>query len=268
MITGSTRVFALLGDPVAHSVSPAMYNAAFQVLGLSAAYVPLRCRSEDVAPLMRALVRAGGGGNVTIPHKLTAAEASDRLTPEAAASGAVNTFWGDGDAVVGDSTDAIGLARALARLDPPPGPWLVAGTGGAARAAVLAAQRAGVALAVRSRAAARGAEFARWASEEQGVASADAAECRVIINATPLGLKTGDPHPVPLTAAPGARVALDLVYRAGETEWVRALRAQGITAADGREMLVAQGAAAFERWFPGVAAPVEVMRAAVRRALG
>lgn len=266
MITGKTRVFALLGDPVAHSVSPAMYNAAFQLLGLSAVYVPLRCRSEDVAPLMGALVRAGGGGNVTVPHKVTAAAAADRLTGDAAAAGAVNTFWGEDGVLVGDSTDAIGLTRALERLDLPSGAWLVAGTGGAARAVALAAHRAGVPLAVRSRVAARQVDFARWAAG-LGVATVEAAECRVLINATPLGMHTGDTQPLPLSAAPGARVALDLVYRAGETEWVRALRAQGLVAADGRDMLVAQGAAAFERWFPGKQAPVDAMRAAVRAAL-
>ncbi|MGH7530507.1 MAG: shikimate dehydrogenase, partial [Gemmatimonadales bacterium] len=102
-------------------------------------------------------------------------------------------------------------------------------------------------------------------------AAADVAPARpvadVVINATPLGLRPDDPLPIAPDALPETRVALDLVYAVGETRWVRALRARGMAAADGRGMLVAQGAAAFQRLFPGVPAPVEVMRAAVERAL-
>ena len=94
-----------------------------------------------------------------------------------------------------------------------------------------------------------------------------ASECRVLINATPLGLKANDPLPIPDEVAPRAEVALDLVYRVGETAWIRAVRSRVRRAADGRSMLVAQGAAAFECWFPGKRAPVEVMRAAVNAAL-
>jgi shikimate dehydrogenase len=89
----------------------------------------------------------------------------------------------------------------------------------------------------------------------------------VLVNATPLGLHARDLVPIPPGLAPEAQVALDLVYAKGETPWVRALRARGIRAADGRTMLVAQGAASFERWFPGIPAPREIMRAAVDGAL-
>ena len=92
-------------------------------------------------------------------------------------------------------------------------------------------------------------------------------DCRVLINSTPLGLKSGDPLPISLDAAPRAEVALDMVYAAGETSWVRAMRAHVRHAVDGRTMLVAQGAAAFARWFPAKQAPVEVMKAAVNAAL-
>ena len=97
--------------------------------------------------------------------------------------------------------------------------------------------------------------------------AAEPAACGVLINATPLGLGRTDPPPVPAEVAPTAEVALDLVYAAGETSWVRTLRARGLRAADGRAMLVWQGSAAFERWFPGVTAPREIMRAAVDAAL-
>jgi shikimate dehydrogenase len=92
-------------------------------------------------------------------------------------------------------------------------------------------------------------------------------EVDVAINATPLGLAGHDPLPIDVNHVPGIQKALDLVYAPGETRWVHALRERGIAAMDGREMLVQQGAAAFVRFFPNHAAPVEVMRAAVNRAL-
>jgi shikimate dehydrogenase len=266
VIDGSTRVFALLGDPVSHSLSPAMQNAAFRALGLRAVYVPLRCARSDVAPLIQALVRAGGGGNITIPHKEAAAAAVDRRVDAAEDVGASNVFWGEDGAVVGGNTDVEGLLRALEPLAPPEGPWLIAGTGGGARAAAVAAKRCGARVAVSSRSPDRAREYTRWI-EERGVGSAAAEECRVVINATPLGLRADDPLPLPPDAAPAAQVAFDMVYRTGETPWVRAMRRRRLRAADGRSMLVAQGAGALERWFPGVAAPTEIMRAAVDAAL-
>jgi shikimate dehydrogenase len=93
-------------------------------------------------------------------------------------------------------------------------------------------------------------------------------ECTLVINCTPLGLRDTDPLPVPVEEIPPGLLVLDLVYRPGGTRWVQALRARGIQASDGREVLLGQGIAAFERWFPDHRAPVEVMRAALRRALG
>ena len=266
MIDGSTRVFALLGDPVAHSLSPAMQNAAFRVLGLRAVYVALRCAPSDVAPLMHALARAGGGGNVTIPHKEAAALAVDREMDDAAVVGACNVFWSEDGAVVGGNTDVEGLLRALEPLEPPAGPWLILGTGGGARAAAVAAVRCGAPIAISSRSPDRAGAFERWIAAS-GAKCAPADECRVIVNATPLGLRADDPLPLDPAAVPAAEVAFDMVYRTGETPWVRAMRAAGRRAADGRGMLVAQGAGALQRWFPGISAPTEIMRAAVDAAL-
>lgn len=266
MIDGSTRVFALLGDPVAHSLSPTMQNAAFRALGLPAIYVALRCDAGDVPPLVRGLARSGGGGNVTIPHKEAAAAALDSVLETAREVGACNTFWARDGQVVGDNTDVIGVLAAVARLEPPPGPWLVTGTGGGARAAAVAAGQSGVGVAVRSRSPERARELERWA-EDHGLALADAGECTVVVNATPLGLRPDDPLPVTPEEVPAARVALDMVYRPGETAWVCSMRRAGRRAADGRAMLVAQGAAALECWFPGADAPEEIMRAAVDAAL-
>ncbi len=266
MIDGGTRVFALLGDPVAHSLSPAMHNAAFRALGLRAVYVALRCAPHDVAPLVQALAGAGGVGYVSIPHKEIAAQAVDRQVDDAAVVEACNVFWCEDGAMVGGNTDVEGLIRALEPLEPTPGPWLIIGTGGGARAAAIAAVRCGAAVAISSRSAERADAFARWCGD-RGLATAPADECRVVINATPLGLRADDPLPLDPGAPPRAEVAFDMVYRTGETPWVRAVRASGRRAADGRGMLVAQGAGALQRWFPGVDPPTEIMRAVVDAAL-
>jgi shikimate dehydrogenase len=266
VIDGSTRVFAILGDPVAHSLSPLMQNAAFHALGIRAAYVPIRCSATDVPGLIQALARSGGGGNVTVPHKEVAAGAVDVCLDLGRRVGACNTFWGEDGTSMGDNTDVHGLREALRELDAPEAPWLIAGTGGAARAAVLAAAHAGVAVAVTSRDQARQHAFEEWMAS-QNVPVANPAECGVAINSTPLGLKAGDPLPIGLDVAPRAEVALDMVYAAGETQWVRAMRTRVRRAGDGRTMLVAQGAAAFQRWFPRRHAPLEIMRAAVNAAL-
>ena len=265
MIDGSTRVFAILGDPVAHSLSPAMQNAAFRVLGLPAVYVALRCVPADVPGLMRALSRAGGGGNVTVPHKEVAAQAVDRRREIVDRIGACNTFWGEEGACVGDNTDVPGLLAALDDLEAPPGGWLVLGTGGGARAAVGAARERGAPVSIASRSADRRRRFEEWACG-QGLQLIEAMGCAVVLNTTPLGLTPRDSLPLS-SPPPGASVALDMVYVPGETPWIRAMRAAGLRVADGRTLLVAQGAAALEQWFPGVRAPVEVMRAAVNARL-
>jgi shikimate dehydrogenase len=261
VITGATRVFAILGDPVAHSLSPAMHNAAFRVLGLPAVYVALRCRPADVAGLIRALSHAGGGGNVTVPHKEVAAESVDRPAPTVEWLGACNTFWGDDGAIVGENTDVPGLLAALDELEVSQGPWLVIGTGGGARAVIGAARRRGVAVAVTSRSADRRRRFEDWV-RSMDVTVGEPDGCTMVVNTTPLGLERTDPLPL-ATPPKAATVALDMVYARGETPWTHAMRGAGLRAADGRTMLVAQGAEALERWFPGVRAPVEVMRAAV-----
>jgi shikimate dehydrogenase len=266
VINGPTRVFAILGDPVAHSLSPAMHTAAFRALGLPAAYVPLQCSADDLPGLMRALGRAGGGGNITVPHKEVAAYALDVRRDLVATVESCNTFWNEDGRTVGDNTDVRGLLAALHRLEPSNAPWLIAGTGGGARAAVIAARDRGASVAVTSRDRSRQEHFEAWVGS-RGVALAPASECRLLINSTPLGLRAGDPLPFEPDIAPRAEVVFDMVYARGETAWVRNMRPRVRRAADGREMLVAQGAAAFECWFPDKRAPVEVMRAAVDAAL-
>ncbi|MEP6573107.1 MAG: shikimate dehydrogenase [Gemmatimonadota bacterium] len=266
MVGASSRVFAILGSPVAHSLSPTMHNAAFRALGLDAVYIALRCDPGQVEHLIRAIGAAGGGGNVTVPHKETAVSAIDRPSDAMRRVGACNTFWGEHGATAGDNTDIEGLNVALQDLDAPATAWLVAGTGGGARAVVGAAREKGVAIAVRSRDPERRRKFEEW-TRASGVTVTAPASCEVLINTTPLGLTYTDHLPIALDEAPGACVALDMVYQRGETVWTRSMRQSGLRAADGRGLLVAQGAAAFQRWFPAESPPIDIMRAAVDDAL-
>jgi shikimate dehydrogenase len=248
-----------------------MHNAACRALGLDAVYLALRVPAATLSTVLQALAATGGAGNVTVPHKEAVERSVARKTDVCARAGACNTFWTEDGVLVGDNTDVPGVRAALAGLGMDGGRWLVIGTGGSARAVAVAAADAGAALWVRSRHPDRAREFAAWA--QQLGAPAEVAhgpvEVDAAINATPLGLGERDPLPIDPKDLRGVRMALDLVYARGETRWVRALRerSKGVTACDGREVLVRQGAAAFCRFFPGAAAPVEVMRAAVERAL-
>ncbi|HLZ46127.1 MAG TPA: shikimate dehydrogenase [Gemmatimonadales bacterium] len=271
-IGAKTRLFAVIGDPVAHSLSPAMHNAAFRALGLDAVYVALRVPATALPAFLAAQAAIGGAGNVTVPHKEAVEGSVARKTDVCKRVGACNTYWTEDGGLVGDNTDVPGVIAALEQLGAGTHKrerWMLVGTGGSARAVAVAAADRGAELYVRSRDSARARTFAQWADSIGADASVAAGpvEVDIAINATPLGLAGHDPLPIDLNHIPGAQRALDLVYAAGETRWVHALRERGIKAADGREMLVQQGAAALERFFPGTTAPKEVMRAAVQRAL-
>jgi len=270
-ISAKTRLFMVIGDPVAHSLSPAMHNAAFRALGLDAVYVALRVPADSLRQVLAMQAATHGGGNVTVPHKEAVERSITRKTDVCKRVGACNTFWTEDGSLMGDNTDVAGIKAALARIGAAGtrARWLVVGTGGSARAAAAAAADWGATLFVRSRDPARAKSFATWANGIGATVSAATGpvEIDVAINATPLGLTGHDPLPVDVNHIPGAKHALDLVYGRGETRWVHALRERGIQASDGREMLVQQGAAAFARFFPDSTAPTEVMRAAVQRAL-
>lgn len=268
------RLLALLGDPVSHSLSPTLQNAAFRDTRVDGVYLPLRVGGEDLAGLLRGIARAGGGGNVTLPHKEKAARVVERPLPAVARTGACNTFWLSQGRIHGDNTDVEGFRRALRRLlgqEPAGTRVLLLGAGGAARAVVHALVEDGVeAIWIQNRSRDRAVELSETlgggrtrvveTATEQSVPNVD-----VVVNATRLGLNPGDPLPLPPGAFPAGRpVCLDLVYAPDETPWVRAMRSHGLTAEDGGEMLVQQGAAAYERWWNGPA-PVEVMRTALAR---
>lgn len=268
-VRGTSRVLAVLGDPVRHSISPEMHNAAIAALGLNAVYVALHVPRAALAATLETCAALGIGGNLTVPLKEAGAAVVADLSALARALGAINTFWVEDGGLRGDNTDVPGLAHVLGVVDAP-GPWLLCGTGGSARAVAAVAGSSGAPLLVRSRTAQQATAFCEWTRTLPTPPEArpdDGSTVGTVINATPLGLDASDPPPVPRERLAGTRVALDLVYRAGETAWVRDCRARGLTSMDGRELLLAQGAVAFERFFPGQRAPREQMRAAIRRAL-
>jgi shikimate dehydrogenase len=266
-IGGTTKVIAVIGDPVTHSLSPAMHNAAIGALGLDAVYVAVPVPPMGLAHVLRGFEVAGIAGNVTVPHKVGAAGLIVRLTELAKQLEAVNTFWPDGERLCGDNTDVFGVTDALERLDAV-GPWLVIGTGGSARAVAAAARDAGVALVVRSRDRLRAADFVAWCERLGVSASVDEGQSvATVINTSPVGLREDDGHPLPIDRMEGCSVALDLVYAPGETAWCRACRARGLRVSDGRTVLVSQGVRAVSRFFPDVHPPREIMKAAVERNL-
>jgi shikimate dehydrogenase len=264
-----TRLLALLGDPVGHSLSPRIQNAAFRAAGVDGVYLPLRTAAEDLPGLLRGLARAGGGGNVTLPHKERAAGLVERATEAVVRTGACNTFWLRDGRVHGDNTDVAGFRKALHGLlggSARDGEVLVMGAGGGARAVVWALIEDGAArVSVHNRTPERARELAGAAGTERvraldpGSPEPTERAFDVVVNATRLGLRPGDSLPIDPASLRGSPALMDLVYRPEATDWVRAARAAGLTARDGGDMLVEQGAAAFERWWD-VPAPLEVMR--------
>jgi shikimate dehydrogenase len=273
-LTTATRLIALLGDPVAHSLSPVFQNAALAAAGLDGVYVALRCGRDEVPGLIRGIARAGGAGNVTLPHKEVAAETVEMPTSAVQRTGACNTWWLEEGKICGDNTDVPGVTSAVAALlgrDPAGARVLLVGAGGSARAALAAMIDARASeIVVANRSAARGQALVdalgngrapvRFAAPD----SLDGESFDLAINATSLGLKSSDALPLALDGGPAIGAALDLVYSAASTPWVCGLQARGVPAADGLEMLIFQGAASFERWW-GVPAPIEAMRASLTR---
>jgi shikimate dehydrogenase len=272
-IDAGTRLVALLGDPVRHSLSPLMQNAAFAEAGVPGVYLALRIGAVALPEVLRAIALADGAGNVTVPHKQAAAAAVDRATDAVRRTGACNTFWSESGQVWGDNTDVAGFraaARSLLNGSRLGGARvLLLGAGGAARAVLAALEDDGATeVAIVNRTPARAeALAAAFSSGPLAIRTvADPSRLRgerfdLAVNSTSLGLRPGDPLPLPVDLLEiGA--GLDLVYSADGTPWSRALADAGIPGADGLEMLIGQGAAAFQRWWDRPA-PVQAMRQAL-----
>lgn len=254
-----TRLIALLGDPVGHSLSPRIQNAAIRAAGFDAVYLALRCDARALDGLLPGLARAGGAGNITLPHKERAAGLLDHPTRAVERTGACNTFWLEGDRVHGDNTDVDGFDAAVRVLIGPPAGArvLVLGAGGAASAAVLAlldGRADAIHLLARTadRAHALQERLDPGGRKVQVLTTGQALRREgydLAVNATPLGLRHDDAEPMDLRRPARLGAILDLTYRPDGTAWARTARDMGIPAADGIEMLLHQAAAAFRRWF-------------------
>jgi shikimate dehydrogenase len=259
----------LLGHPVTHSLSPQIQNAALRTAGIPLEYVAVDVAPAQLRATLRALRTEGAAGNVTIPHKQAAFSICDHVTNVAQLAEAVNTFWVQDGALIGDNTDVAGFdfaARELldsAQVDHPARIALI-GTGGAA-SAVAAAVSAweGAELVIWGRTPARAAALAQRfeCAHAEAVLLTAMKGADLVINATPMGM-LDDALPVPISALPRKCPVLDLVYRRGETAWVRAARDAGHPASDGLPMLVEQAARSFRRWL-GVEPNREVMWSAL-----
>lgn len=276
--SGATNVAAVIGDPVEHSLSPLILNAAFQAAEIDWVYTAFAVAPGDAAQALVAMRTLGLAGlSVTMPHKHAIAQAVDRCSGAAADLGAVNCVVWSADQLVGHSTDGAGLIDAL-RIDegwdPARQRCAVIGAGGAARAAVLAlAQNGASEVLVINRTAARATSAAALAGSVGRVAGPDEIdECALIVNATPIGMRASD-APVPLTDTPPhlpfapervgpGQLVLDMVYAPLMTPTVAAAAARGARATNGIGMLVHQAAHAFTLW-TGEPAPLDAMSAAV-----
>ena len=237
MLTGETRLVGLLRYPLSHSLSPRMQNAAFAARGLDWAYVPLPVEPARLEAAVAGLVALGfAGANVTIPHKTAVVSFCDELDGVAERAGSVNTLVIREGRVLGSSTDG---AAVVEQVEAEGARVLMLGAGGAAQAVATALVEAGCAS-------------LRVAARDSGGGAT------LVVNATPVR------DELLLVPEPGQTV-VDLAYNADErpTALVAAALERGCQTVDGLAVLVAQGAASFERW-TGIPAPLEVMRAAVR----
>lgn len=270
--------YALLGRPVGHSPSPAIYEAAFNALGADAEYAATSVSDVELASAMRELA-AVGGGNITLPHKRRAAALLDVPTAAVARSRACNCFWGGRDgSLVGDNTDIGGFLRSVEGLLEDAGTSLrgsrslVLGAGGAARAVLIGLDAAGAATAEVLNRTRLGAE---QMLDELGLETlrtrilvgAEDATGRydLVINATSLGLRPSDPLPLDLSRLEAA-AAFDCVYGPAGTPWTRHATATGLATRDGLEMLVQQARISVLNWL-GEEPPAGPLRAAALSAL-
>lgn len=249
-------------------MSPQIHNAAFVAAGIDAVYLAFDLVPDQVGAAVAAAEAMGWlGANVTVPHKRAVYQAVPRRTAAANACGAANTIYWDGDGLAVDNTDVEGLERVL-RDDVGLGAEasvVVLGAGGAARAAAVALGRVGAGVEVVARRPDAAAEVEAIAVAAGADVVPSVAHPRMVINATPLGLR-GERLPDRFMGLSEGQTALDMVYGQGDTQFLAAARAGGAQAMDGRGMLVGQAAASFERW-TGIAAPRGVMLAAVQTAL-
>lgn len=253
----------LIGNPVEHSRSPKMQNAAFAALGMEHVYELWHTEDDEVATRVASIRDADiAGANVTVPHKQAVMPHLDEITETARRIGAVNTIIPDGDRLIGDNTDAHGFAASIIEKHPnfTPEYAIVLGAGGASRAVIVALQQMGADVVIANRTRSR----ADLLAEELDACAIDWDElpdtlptANVLVNATSLGWHDEVVLSDEIVALmPSAALAADLTYR--DTPFLQSAATHGQLTLDGQGMLIHQGVRAFELWF-GVTPPVDVM---------
>ena len=264
MKEGPARIYGVLGNPIGHSLSPAMHNAAFEAKGVGARYVAFQ--SSDLKGSIIGM-RALGicGMSVTIPFKTAVMPHLDRLDPLAAEIGAVNTILNDDGRLTGYNTDGAGAMKALETVMDPMGKrCLLVGAGGAARGIGFMARERGMTLLVANRSRERGRELAGFLEstfiplEEIGEVEAD-----VLIQTTPVGMFPNEKaSPVPDSVLQKGMVVMDAIYNPLETKLLKTAKDSGCRIIGGLEMFIHQGGEQFRLW-TGLKPPLNVMRNAV-----
>lgn len=262
MISGKTRLLALIGRPVEHSLSPRIHNASFVADGLDYVYVALNVEPEDLPAAVKGAAALGlRGFNITMPYKRAMPPLLDEVDEGARISGAVNTVVIENSRLHGYNTDGYGMVEACkeAGIELADRGVLLLGAGGAAASVAVALGGEGVGD---LRLVNRSIEHAEELSDKLGAAGlkgvgvyppdavGDAARgAEVVVNATPLGMKDGDPLPIPVEYLQEGKAICDAVYRPGtETRLIRQARERGFRVVTGKRMLLYQGVLAQRLW--------------------
>jgi shikimate dehydrogenase len=271
-ISGQTKLYGVVGDPIGHSLSPLIQNLWIREAGIDAVYVALHLQSEDAAADLRSLARSGFSGlNITLPHKAAALAAATAASPGAKRMGAANTLVRESGGWAAHNTDVAGFSEALdhAMGGSKPRRVVLIGAGGAARAAALVLSNAGVELAIVNRSKANAVALANELAP--GAETADLAQLTglaetadIVVNSASLGHAGASLPPLPVGKG---RPFFDMTYGKPARATLDAAQAAGWVPHDGLRMLVGQAAAAFRLWFgvtPDLASALASCEAAVR----
>ena len=282
-ISGKTKICALIGDPVEHTMSPVMHNAAFKKLGLDYLYIPFRVKPEQLPQAIAGLRALNVRGfNVTIPHKVSVIPLLDGLDPLAEKIGAVNTIVNDGGELRGYNTDAEGFLRSLLGrgIEPRDKNVVILGAGGASRAIsyVLAGKGANLTILNRKLELDWAEDIAQLIKGDLGRdvsvgelgsrrLSSALEDADILVNATSVGMSpVSNKSPVPARLLKSRLIVFDIVYNPIMTRLLQEAKAVGARVIGGIDMLACQGALAFEKW-TGQPAPLDLMRREAVKAL-